>query len=142
MNYMNEVAKLLGVKLDEPFYIEKLQSEYKLTERGMMIFESEYQEWKPCLLLQSLIVGEYTIDEHKEQILTGKEREYLRNIIKPFKDEVKYIAKFEAGENEFIDIGYNDDLCPWIISLPGFKKDTRYKGMKTEKKYTLEELEL
>lgn len=75
-----------------------------------------------------------------EPILTDKEREYLSTVIKPFRDRVKYIAKYEYDTNEqFIEIEINDVL-PLIFPL--FEENEYYKGMEVDKKYTLEELGL
>lgn len=74
----------------------------------------------------------------EEEILDEKEKEYLRAVIKPFRDGVKYIKKNTYYEKEFIDIGVNKER----IGLPCFKKNTMYKGMEKYKEYTLEELGL
>ena len=80
-----------------------------------------------------------TIYEYKE-ILDKEEKEYLRNVIKPFRNKVSYIARCSTFESDqqYISIKLSDD----IICLPYFKKDTMYKGMEVERKYTLEELGL
>lgn len=80
-----------------------------------------------------------TIYEYKE-ILDKEEKEYLRNVIKPFRNKVSYIARYDTfdSDKQYICIKLSDD----IINLPYFKKDTMYKGMKEDKKYTLEELGL
>lgn len=78
-------------------------------------------------------------------ILDDVERDYLWNIIKPFKDKVDFICKNttkigikgKVKRKEYIAIKITDDNT---IFLPEFKKDTMYKGMKIEKEYTVEEL--
>lgn len=87
-----------------------------------------------------------TIYEFKE-ILDEKEKEYLSNLIEPFKKIVIRIEKIKTlyGNSEFINIvlynsiSYNKEES---IQLPYFKKGTMYKGMKLGKKYTLKELGL
>ena len=87
-----------------------------------------------------------TIYEFKE-ILDEKEKEYLSNLIEPFKKRVIRIEKIKRlyGNSEFINIvlynsiSYNKEES---IQLPYFKKGTMYKGMKRGKKYTLKELGL
>ena len=74
----------------------------------------------------------------KEEILDDIEKEYLRAVIKPFRDKVKYIKKNVHYEKEFIDICMNAET----IGFPYFKKGTMYKGMEKYKEYTLEELGL
>lgn len=81
-----------------------------------------------------------TIYEVKE-ILAEKEKEYLSNVIRPFRDRVEYIVKceyFDVKRNWInINLTKNED-----ISLPFFYKNTMYKGMEIDKEYTLEELGL
>lgn len=74
----------------------------------------------------------------KEEILDDVEKEYLRNVIKPFRNKVKCIAKISYDYKEYIVI----DLVEDSIYLPHFKKNTMYKCMETNKRYTLEELGL
>ena len=76
----------------------------------------------------------------EEEILDEKEKEYLRAVIKPFRNRVKYIKKntYYEYEKEFIVICVNDES----VFLPYFKKNTMYKGMEEYKEYTLEELGL
>ena len=78
-------------------------------------------------------------EEH--QLLDKKEKEYLSAVIKPFRNDVKLISKYEmCTDREFASIqlliGYE------VIRLPWFKTNTMYKGMKINEKYTLEELGL
>lgn len=81
-----------------------------------------------------------TIYERKEEILDKEEKEYLSNMIRPFRDRIKFIVKYDNPDEEveFIYIGLNTDCA----HLPIFENGTMYKGMKVNKKYTLEELEL
>ncbi len=81
-----------------------------------------------------------------EPILTDKEKEYLSNVIKPFRNKVIIISKLDykdRNEYEYVCIEhvevYNDIS---FIILPCFKKGTMYKGMKADKEYSLEELGL
>ena len=82
-------------------------------------------------------------------ILDKQEKEYLRNVIKPFRNRVKYITK-EAEINAYESI-VMDVINPLnasfyfgteYINLPYFKQGTMYKNMEVGKKYTLEELGL
>ena len=74
----------------------------------------------------------------EKEILDEEEKEYLSNVIKPFRDKVEYIVKKYCLGKEYISIF----LIEENISLPYFKRGTMYKEMKIEKKYTLEELGL
>lgn len=77
--------------------------------------------------------------EENKPILDDVEREYLKNVIKPFKNKVNGIRKGSSGGGEFIHIGIIDEMG---IFLPNFKKNTMYKGMEAGKEYTLKELSL
>lgn len=80
--------------------------------------------------------------EEVKDILDSEEREYLSNIIKPFRDNVTDIEKFENyrdRQKEYITIYIKNDFA---INLPNFKKNTMYKNMEINKAYTLEELGL
>lgn len=82
-------------------------------------------------------------EEYKEDILDEEEKKYLGNIVKPYRDRVRFIVKTESTGYERIIIcllgltQYNT-----YIVLPYFYKNTMYKGMEVEKDYTLEELGL
>lgn len=81
-------------------------------------------------------------EEEKKYILDKVEREYLKAVIKPFKENVKYIVKADCYRSkiyEAIEIGLENDDC---MFFPNFEKGTMYKGMKLDKRYTLEELRL
>ena len=84
-----------------------------------------------------------TVFERKEEILDNTEKNYLRGVIRPFRDRVKFIKKQqEIGDDEdksFIEISVDDDTP---IMLPYFDTDTMYKGMEDNKEYSLEELGL
>ena len=90
----------------------------------------------------------WLLEEHEEPILDDVEKEYLSNIIKPFKDRVSTISKRASfnstGVDYYIEIrvkrvgnGYD------FVSLPTFKLSTKmYKNMKIGHIYSLEELNL
>lgn len=83
--------------------------------------------------------------EEVKDILDSGEKEYLSNVIKPFKHKVKGIRKNEIcnsednQKEEYIIIYIKND---YQINLPNFKKNTMYKNMEINKAYTLEELGL
>ena len=82
-----------------------------------------------------------TVYENKE-ILDEAEKRYLRGVIKPFKDKVKYIKKCDFSDTKNIEIGIKKNSYIWKLSLPPFEKDMMYKNMEDDKQYTLEELGL
>ena len=83
--------------------------------------------------------------EEVKEILDAEEKEYLSNVIKPFKHKVKGIRKNEIcnsednQKEEYITIYTKND---YPINLPNFKKNTMYKNMEIDKAYTLGELGL
>jgi hypothetical protein len=82
-----------------------------------------------------------TIYKREEPILDDKEREYLANVIKPFRDKVKCIVKYKNYYNrsEYIAISLKNDTP---IHLPYFNEDTMYKNMELNTEYILKELGL
>lgn len=77
--------------------------------------------------------------EEDKSILDKEEKEYLSAVIKPFRDKVEHIRKKYFGKDEYIEIkliGNNSG------GLPDFEKNTMYKGMERDRKYTLKELGL
>ena len=86
-------------------------------------------------------------------ILDKVEKEYLRNVIKPFKHNIQYIIKqtgppgLDKSEYEYITIFIKTNTnIAWLgqeyIVFPMFKEGTMYKNMELNKPYTLEELRL
>lgn len=82
-------------------------------------------------------------------ILTASEKEYLSNVIKPFRKKspitiVKYVSDYVTDE-EYIIIWVSDIDNPnikAIITFPLFKAGEMYRGMEVDKEYSLEELGL
>ena len=90
------------------------------------------------------------IEIEKRDILDRKEKQYLQNVIKPFRDRVKSIAKqnYTNGYDYIsISVSYPINDCfdcfgTDSLFLPIFKSGTMYNNMKVGRKYTLEELGL
>ena len=81
-----------------------------------------------------------TVYEANPEILDETEKRYLRGVIRPFRDRIKYICKLISafGKYEYIEVDLGNDT----LVFPNFKPNTMYKRMKVDKKYTLEELGL
>ena len=81
-----------------------------------------------------------TVYEANPEILDETEKRYLRGVIRPFRDRIKYICKLISafGKYEYIEVDLGNDT----LVFPKFKPNTMYKRMKVDKKYTLEELGL
>ena len=142
MNYMKEVAKMLGVELGEEFRIDCARAKHRITERGLEFFSEVNDAWLlDSLMLKNLLCG---VCEIVKPILTDDEKEYLSAVIKPFRDRVKCISKNRFDGFEHIFIVYFSKLGnkDYILDLPAFEEGTMYKGMDVCKHYTLEELGL
>ena len=144
-NKMNEVAKLLGVELEEEFRIEYLCTKYKLSKDGLKYWSGSPKKWNNSGLLEELIIENLRIIKLPKPILDEKEKEYLSAVIKPFRKHIINIRKIQNYEYEFIEIViYRTDegaSCE-VISFPYFNKGKMYQGMGVNREYTLEELGL
>lgn len=83
----------------------------------------------------------WLLEEYKEPVLDDVEKEFLKAVIKPFRKMIAYIVKaqdFDDGKQCIRIILQNGDG----IHFPYLDDDTMYKGMKKNKKYSLEELDL
>lgn len=144
-NKMKEVAKLLGVKLEEEFRIDGLSYKYKLSNYGLMCWSNNLQRWYITSIIGELLTGEKQIIKLPKPILDDVEKEYLSAVIKPFRDRIISIRKYRYNKDEYIGMYvkyYAETDESEMITLPLFKEGTIYKGMELKKYYTLEELGL
>ena len=83
-----------------------------------------------------------TYVEYYEEILDEAEKKYLSNVIKPFRNKVKFIRTARwVDYDRYIEIIVNiDSGSAWQCSLPLFNEKSMYTGMEVEKCYSLEEL--
>ena len=141
---MKKFAELFGLELDEEFKLSGANDKYKLTIDGVMQYPTWLERWIPANLPWAVFTGKIEIIKLPKQILNEKEKEYLSNVIKPFRDRVNYIIKTENSLGEYITIhsrlytGWRSD----VTLLPEFEKGAMYKGMEINKRYNLEELGL
>lgn len=77
----------------------------------------------------------------RKEILNDSEKEYLSNLIKPFRDSVTMIKKLFSPTacKYYIQIRYIDNTP---TNFPYFTNKNMYKNMEADRAYTLEELEL
>ena len=142
-NKMAEVAKLLGLELEEEFRIKNSNFRYKLSKEGFMFWSDFNQDWFYISKLEQLLIGYCEIIKLPKPILDEKEKEYLSNVIKPFRNKVYAIAKYDDGDdNYYIQIMMKQNVYFEYIDFPYFKKGTMYKGMKVGREYTLDQLGL
>ena len=76
--------------------------------------------------------------EHNELILDDAEKRYLKGVIRPFRDRIKYIGKTGDATAECIYMQVDSE----IFYMPDFNIGTMYKGMELDHEYTLKELGL
>ena len=144
-NKMKEVAKLLGLELEEEFRIDGLSYKYKLSNYGLMCWSNNLQRWYITSIIGELLTGEKQIIKLPKPILDKEEKEYLSNIIKPFRKHIITIRKIQNYKYEFIEIviySTVEGVSCEVISFPYFNKGKMYKGIEINKEYTLKELGL
>lgn len=141
---MEQVAHMLGVDLEQEFYVKGRSEKYKFNKNGLYFFDEDRQTWLTDFSLMRVLNGQYEIIERP--ILDEAEREYLDAVVKPFRNKVISITKLDSEEMngyEYICIEHRE-VCNerYFINLPCFKKGTIYKGMETDKAYSMEDLGL
>lgn len=137
MNYMEQVAHMLGVELDEEFKVKVYDSyRFKITKDGLYWKCNDGWERVILTIIDDILCGRIEIEK---PILDKTEKEYLSYVIKPFRKEVKSIMKVKYCKEAYIQITFHD-YCD--MSFPYFEDGTMYKGMKADKEYSLEDLGL
>lgn len=146
MNHMKDIAQMLGVEMEEQFEIkgDYFCGKYKFTNEHLQAYDTKLKCWKePCdTTLRRLIIGELEIINLPKPILDDVEKEYLSNVIKPFRKRIIYIMKRQLFEHDYIDIRYKHRYGGMSMIFPEFKIGAMYKGMKLNKKYSLDDLGL
>lgn len=78
------------------------------------------------------------IQYRNDELLTPKERKYLKFVFQPFANDIVYVQKRQFNDVEHIRaMTYKSSIV-----FPDFEKGIMYKGMKPETKYELKELEI
>ena len=115
---------------------------YKDEECGFLVQKLTYL-FNRCVsdvLFKNVTWENSPIQYRDSELLTPKEREYLKLVFKPFASNIMYVQKAQSDTIEYIGaITYKDGDNSSII-FPYFKKGAMYKGMKPEAKYTLKDL--
>ena len=139
MNYMEQIAEMLGVKLYEDFRIKAInemifEKKFFLTEYGLF---SEDSTVPISTILNDILNGQYKIVK-LPFALTKEEKDYLSEVIKPFRDKVEYIKRLTFDSVDSIQVITEKGVTAVLF----FETDTRYKNMEPDREYTLEELGL
>lgn len=122
----------------------KLSSWY-LGGRNIVCYDSKNLYEEESSVVQKNVITKWLDMEHKEQILDDTEKRYLKGVIRPFRDRVKYIAKIcvdhlDSAPDYYICIRFNDGN--YDMNFPFFDESHMYKCMEINRPYTLEELGL
>ena len=150
-NKMADVAKLLELELREEFKIQGLASRYRVANTGLQYYSETEDSWVTSnKLFPMLLQGKISIIKVEQPILDNIEKKYLSNIIKPFRNKVIGITKYDYSNNgEYIHIKLKRTISPVdyfipleSIDLPIFKRGIMYKGMELRREYTLKDLGL
>ena len=148
MNYMKEVAHILGLELNEKFRFKStiglFPYDLRFTKKKLEMYDPEWKIWNSTSFetLCNLFNGKYEVVKLPKPILDDVEKKYLSRVIRPWRDKVEYIRKINFDdEDEFIVIIYRERESK-AMPLPCFKKGTMYKGMELQKEYSLEDLGL
>lgn len=140
--------KLTEKELNEfPIGTKITTTQFTYIKHGKDIFKSNVRENQNVHTNNDMLfykitkveIPTYTEYIPPKPILDEKEKEYLSAVIRPWRSRVESIKKTNgsAGINEWIRIYLKDSM---FISLPTFKPNTMYKGMKLDREYTLEDL--
>ena len=149
MNYMKDIAHMLGLELYENFRIrldtKRLSHfEYRFTEKGLMRYREFNDEWDFITneVFLNLLSGKYEVINITKNILTEQERHYLSSVVKPFREKILHISKLSSKDGESICIDIRYDWEEDSIMLPRFATGTLYKGMEIGNEYSIKELNL
>ena len=139
---MKEVAKLLGVDIGEEFKVDLdgvvYRKNFYFTEYSLFAVDDDKPE---VGVLNNLLNGKYKVIKLSEPVLDKKEKEYLSYVLRPFKDEIIHIYKSPSVYEGYEEITVVMTCCKYL-AFPAYEKNTMYKGMLPNKKYTLDDLGL
>ena len=139
MNYMEQIAEMLGIKLYEDFRIKAInemifEKKFFLTEYGLF---SEDSTVPISTILNDILNGQYKIVK-LPLALTKEEKDYLLEVVKPFRDKIEYIKRLTSDSWDSIQMITDKGVTAVLF----FETNTRYKNMEPDREYTLQELGL
>lgn len=148
MNYMKDVAQLLGVELEEEFEIKgdayPYHYKYKLTEECLKLSANgiEWYVASASATIVNLLNGQAKVVKIPKPVLDDIEKRYLKGVIRPFRDDVESICKCETfnGKKEYLTISFFNTVSD--MYFPDYPIGTMYKDMVLNRKYSIEELGL
>ena len=145
MTYIEQIAKMLDVEINEEFKIEGYDDNirFKFTRSAFMQSCGDGWWFSSCSIM-TVLEGYRKLIKLPKPVLTDEEKEYLSYVIKPFMNRVKYIYKYTCGNDEYEAIAVILEAYDYFsyLAFPKFKNGSMYKGMELMKKYSIEELGL
>lgn len=97
MNYMKQIAQMLGVKFEEEFYVDTSFCELKckINDDGLLVFVKEYEVWEPeNSTLANILKEKYKIV--KKPLLDEVEKEYSRSIKDNIENALDFLDKMSV----------------------------------------------
>ena len=164
-NYTVKKEKISGVTVY--MYIPKEEKEKEMKETNLQHYKEDFEkiltfnynnprgliklirEKFGCKIelksgeLPTTAILEWMLQPYERPILDDVEREYLSVVLRPFRKNIRSVYKsdfhlYNGKKYEYIVVMLNNGS--W--GFPKFYDGTMYKGMKTNKEYTLKELGL
>ena len=142
MTYIEQIAKMLDVEIEEEFKIEGYDDniKFKFTKNAFMQSCGDGWWFSSCSIM-TVLEGYRKLIKIPKPVLTDEEKEYLSYVIKPFREDVLKISKFKSKVlNNKEVIGF--ETPNGFMIFPPFEKDKMYKNMELNKGYTLDDLGL
>ena len=125
-----EIPEGVEFKINDPVTIYKI-------ENNTFLYKNILNRWLPSeVSLNKILKSKITILPK----LTDKEREWLKNVISPFADEVEDICITDCKNGGVflqINLKYEEPIL-----FPTFDKGKYYNGLQIEENYTLADLGL
>lgn len=97
MNYMKQIAQMLGVKFEEEFYVDTSFCELKckINDDGLLVFVKEYEVWEPeNSTLANILKEKYKIV--KKPLLDKVEKEYSRSMKDNIENALDFLDKMSV----------------------------------------------
>lgn len=150
LDKLYKIAPSKVLKKDASYFriIERTENKKSSTNKKLVLQtmpwypeSSNDWNWSTEQNLSFLLEVDYKLAPIKT--MSFEEKKYIYNIIAPFKHGIEYVSKKGKGDKEWIEIGTRPEKGyeKEVISLFKFKKGTEYKGLKKNKKYSLDELD-
>ena len=145
MTYIEQIAKMLDVEINEEFKIEGYDDNMRFKFTSNAFLQSCGDGWwSSSDSIMYVLEGYRKLIKLPKPILDEKEKEYLSYVIKPFRDRIKYFYKYPCGNDEYeaicVIMGTNGYFG--YLAFPKFEKDSMYKGVIRNKEYSLDDLGL